>query len=79
MSDVRLMPMRAVDYRAKVGATMGAGDDPLGATVPLTDLEIRNATDLQPAASEARELVILVAAFLGKTRLIDNLLVELDA
>jgi len=38
-------------------------------------LEIRNAVDLQPADAETRELVILAAAFLGKTRLIDNLLV----
>jgi pantoate--beta-alanine ligase len=38
-------------------------------------LEIRNAVDLQPADSNTRELVILAAAFLGKTRLIDNLLV----
>ncbi len=39
-------------------------------------LEIRSASDLQPAASETRERVILAAAFLGKTRLIDNLLVD---
>lgn len=41
-------------------------------------LEIRNAIDLQPAATQTRELVILAAAFLGKTRLIDNLLIEID-
>ncbi|MCQ4258565.1 pantoate--beta-alanine ligase [Stutzerimonas stutzeri] len=39
-------------------------------------LELRNALDLQAATTEHRELVILAAAFLGKTRLIDNLLVE---
>ncbi|MCQ2029223.1 pantoate--beta-alanine ligase [Stutzerimonas zhaodongensis] len=39
-------------------------------------LEIRNALDLQPATGEHRELVILAAAFLGKTRLIDNLVVQ---
>lgn len=39
-------------------------------------LEIRSATDLQPATAETRERVILAAAFLGKTRLIDNLQVE---
>ena len=39
-------------------------------------LEIRDATDLQPAAVDTRELVILAAAYLGKTRLIDNLLVD---
>ncbi|MFA0929912.1 pantoate--beta-alanine ligase [Pseudomonas syringae pv. tagetis] len=36
-------------------------------------LEIRNATSLRPATAEDRDLVILAAAFLGKTRLIDNL------
>ena len=40
-------------------------------------LEIRNATDLQPATADTRELVILAAAFLGKTRLIDNMLVDI--
>ncbi len=40
-------------------------------------LEIRNATDLQPATADTFELVILAAAFLGKTRLIDNLLVDI--
>lgn len=40
-------------------------------------LEIRNATDLQPATADTRELIILAAAFLGKTRLIDNLLVDI--
>ena len=39
-------------------------------------LEIRSATDLQPASAETRERVILAAAFLGKTRLIDNLQVD---
>ncbi len=39
-------------------------------------LEIRDATNLQPAAADTRELVILAAVFLGKTRLIDNLLVD---
>ncbi|MGM3388978.1 pantoate--beta-alanine ligase [Stutzerimonas stutzeri] len=42
-------------------------------------LEIRNAQDLQPARDDHHELVILAAAFLGKTRLIDNLLVDLPA
>lgn len=42
-------------------------------------LEIRNASDLQPAGPETRELILLAAAFLGKTRLIDNLLVEIDS
>ncbi|MCJ2370667.1 pantoate--beta-alanine ligase [Pseudomonas sp. RGM 3321] len=36
-------------------------------------LEIRDATSLRPTTAEKCDLVILAAAFLGKTRLIDNL------
>ncbi|WP_122670115.1 pantoate--beta-alanine ligase [Pseudomonas viridiflava] len=36
-------------------------------------LEIRNADSLRPATAEDPDLVILAAAFMGKTRLIDNL------
>jgi pantoate--beta-alanine ligase len=36
-------------------------------------LEIREATSLRPATEQDHDLVILAAAFLGKTRLIDNL------
>ena len=36
-------------------------------------LEIREAAGLRPATQEDRQLVILVAAYLGNTRLIDNL------
>ncbi|MBV2134957.1 pantoate--beta-alanine ligase [Pseudomonas sp. MAP12] len=42
-------------------------------------LEIRNPLTLQPATPADRQLVILAAARLGTTRLIDNLLVDLDA
>ena len=42
-------------------------------------LEIRHAKTLRPAVNEDRDLVILVAAFLGTTRLIDNLHLDLDA
>ncbi|MCQ6259843.1 pantoate--beta-alanine ligase [Pseudomonas sp. Q11] len=42
-------------------------------------LEVRHARTLQPATAEDRDLVILVAAFLGTTRLIDNLHLDLDA
>ena len=41
-------------------------------------LEIRHAVTLRPATAEDRDLVILVAAFLGTTRLIDNLHLNLD-
>ncbi|MCP3429646.1 pantoate--beta-alanine ligase [Opacimonas viscosa] len=40
-------------------------------------IEIREAFTLQAASFEDKELVILAAAFLGKTRLIDNLQVSL--
>ncbi|GIU48883.1 MULTISPECIES: pantoate--beta-alanine ligase [Shewanella] len=36
-------------------------------------LSVRNATNLAPVTSEDNNLVILVAAYLGNTRLIDNL------
>ena len=42
-------------------------------------LEIRNPLTLRPATAADRQLVILAAARLGTTRLIDNLLVDLDA
>ena len=42
-------------------------------------LEVRNAVDLQPADAASREVAILAAAFLGKTRLLDNVLVETGA
>jgi pantoate--beta-alanine ligase len=41
-------------------------------------LEIRQALNLRPAAAHDRDLVILVAAGLGATRLIDNLHLNLD-
>jgi pantoate--beta-alanine ligase len=42
-------------------------------------LEIRHALTLRPATAQDRDLVILVAAFLGTTRLIDNLHLNLDS
>ena len=42
-------------------------------------LEVRHALTLRPATADDRDLVILAAAFLGSTRLIDNLHLELDA
>ncbi|WP_435606231.1 pantoate--beta-alanine ligase [Pseudomonas knackmussii] len=41
-------------------------------------LEIREALSLRPASVEDKHLVILAAAFLGTTRLIDNLPLQLD-
>lgn len=40
---------------------------------------VRRVSDLKPAQSGDRELVILAAAWLGKARLIDNLAVPLDS
>lgn len=40
-------------------------------------LEIREANSLRPAAAEDHQLVVLAAAFIGNTRLIDNLSVEI--
>ena len=42
-------------------------------------LEVREATSLRPATADDRRLVILLAAFIGSTRLIDNLAFDLDA
>lgn len=39
-------------------------------------LEVREATSLRPAAADDRHCVILAAAYLGTTRLIDNLAVD---
>ena len=41
-------------------------------------LEIREPISLRPGVPGDRQLVILVAAYLGSTRLIDNLSVHLD-
>ncbi len=41
-------------------------------------LEVRQALNLRPATDADRDLVILVAAYLGPTRLIDNLHLNLD-
>ena len=41
-------------------------------------VEIRNATDLMMAQPQDNELVILMAAYLGKTRLIDNIRVSVN-
>ena len=69
----------------EIGAAVGSGDKDF---VSLLDagkrqleaaglrpdyLEIREATSLRPATAQDSDLVILGAAFLGKTRLIDNL------
>ena len=42
-------------------------------------LEVRHALTLLPAQASDRDVVILVAAFLGNTRLIDNVHLNLDS
>lgn len=64
------------DYPALVGEAQEALQS---AGLRPDYLEIRNAVDLQPAGAETRELILLAAAFLGKTRLIDNLLLEIGS
>lgn len=65
----------AVDSGDKDFATLlDAGKRQLEAAGLRPDyLEIREATSLRPATEQDSDLVILAAAFLGKTRLIDNL------
>lgn len=59
-------------------ALLASGQQALQAAGLRPDyLEIRNAVDLGPATADSVELVILAAAFLGKTRLLDNLLVNI--
>jgi pantoate--beta-alanine ligase len=41
-------------------------------------LELRESTSLKPAGADDRHLVVLAAAFLGTTRLIDNLAFDLE-
>ncbi|MBD8600863.1 pantoate--beta-alanine ligase [Pseudomonas sp. W2Oct36] len=53
---------------------IGEGVKALEAAGFRTDyLEIRNAVSLRPATPDDHDLVVLGAAFMGKTRLIDNL------
>ncbi|HKS13812.1 MAG TPA: pantoate--beta-alanine ligase [Pseudomonas sp.] len=61
-------------------ALIAAGQQQLDAAGLRPDyLEVRHALTLRPATAEDRDLVILAAAFLGTTRLIDNLHLDLDA
>lgn len=40
-------------------------------------VSIRSAADLRPASSDEQHLIVLVAAYLGRARLIDNLLIDM--
>jgi pantoate--beta-alanine ligase len=69
----------------QIGAAVGSGDKNFSRLVEAGKrqleaagmrpdyLEVREATSLRPADEQDSDLVILAAAFLGKTRLIDNL------
>lgn len=64
----------ARDYQRLIGQAQAQQKD---AGFQPDYLEIRNAVNLRPAQVDDRHLVILTAAHLGSTRLIDNLVVEL--
>ncbi|MCJ1883893.1 pantoate--beta-alanine ligase [Pseudomonas sp. LA21] len=60
-------------------ALLGEGQQQIEqAGLRINYLEIREAAGLRPATADDRQLVILVAAFLGTTRLIDNLAFHID-
>ena len=42
-------------------------------------LEVRHAVTLRPAQADDRDLVVIAAAYMGNTRLIDNLYLHLQA
>lgn len=79
-------------YRSlsRIGAAIKAGDHDFAklraeqvlqieaAGLRLDYLEVRQGVHLRPATPEDRDIVILVAAYLGATRLIDNLHLTLD-
>ena len=68
------------ETKAKLSVNTDFGELEAAAKEKLTQagfvpdyFSIRNAADLQEATPEDHEWVILAAAFMGKTRLIDNL------
>ena len=63
---------RRVDERQLIECHQRISD----AGFQLEYFEVRNAQDLKPLTSTDTHFVILVAARIGKTRLIDNLTVE---
>ena len=64
------------DYPALVAAAQA---QQLAAGFRPDYLEVRESNSLRPATKDDRQLVILVAAFIGSTRLIDNLAFDLDS
>nr|WP_186342815.1 pantoate--beta-alanine ligase [Allochromatium palmeri] len=75
--------LKATDEALRAGEPIAraerAGLDALDAAGLRPDyLSVRRTEDLDPAGSEDRALVILAAAYLGRTRLIDNRRVALE-
>lgn len=64
--------------RDYAGIAVNGREDLEVAGFRLDYIEICHAGTLRPAAAEDTELVILAAAFLGRTRLIDNLLLAIE-
>lgn len=64
--------------RGFAGIAANGREDLEAAGFRLDYIEICHAGTLRPAAAEDTELVILAAAFLGRTRLIDNLRLAID-
>lgn len=64
------------DYPALVAAAQA---QQLAAGFRPDYLEVRESNSLRPATKDDRQLVILVAAFIGSTRLIDNLAFDLGS
>ena len=72
--DLRQVKERAERGEPDLAAVARAAQDDLAAAAWAVDyVAVRRRTDLAPPAGADRELVVLGAARLGKTRLIDNL------
>ncbi|MGL6242700.1 MULTISPECIES: pantoate--beta-alanine ligase [unclassified Pseudomonas] len=65
------------EKRVDEGQLLACSQRMTAAGIELDYFEVRNAQNLNPVTSRDVHLVILVAARVGKTRLIDNLMVDL--
>ena len=76
--------MRWISSQMRGGRTdyaeivVDANDQLRAAGLQPDEIYIRDAVSLQPVAEETQQAVILMSAFLGKARLIDNQVVELS-
>ncbi|KHT65364.1 pantoate--beta-alanine ligase [Photobacterium gaetbulicola] len=77
--------MRWISSQMRGGRTdyaeivVDANDQLRAAGLQPDEIYIRDAVSLQPVSEETQQAVILMSAFLGKARLIDNQVVELSA